>query len=93
MGIADLQVDVAVLQERYDNIVVRLDEGKSMMAAMDAKFDEVIKGMHETAMERALEAQRRKWKSYMWTGARHLATIAGAVFLAKLLKEPLNIGL
>jgi hypothetical protein len=92
-GDVQLQVDVAVLKTQYDHIVARLDEGKDIMGTINAKFDAVMTEMQEAKQERALAAQRAKWRGAMWAGARHLATLLGAVYLAKKLNVPIDFGM
>jgi hypothetical protein len=82
--LTEMKIDVAVLQERYDNICERLIESKAKMDTIDAKFDRVLETMSD-------EAHRRKFAGRIWSGMSHLGAIVVAVLLAKIFHEPLSL--
>ena len=90
-SLTDVKVDVAVLQEQYATVIAQLADGRAFMSKIDNKFDRILDQMQEAATLRAVEAERNKIHSRIWTAARHIGTIGITLIIAKILHETVSV--
>lgn len=91
-GLTEVKIDVAVLQQQLATIQQQLADGREFMGKIDGKFDEVLTKMSEAATERAVLAERAKIHGRIWSGIRHLGTLAVMFALAKIFHVPMSLG-